>query len=73
MTGAADIHVAMKMNFTGQIFINGRMYKFLYIYNFKCCCKEFIYVAYSGKLSREKSFTNFADLRTFVKVFSVNF
>ena len=28
------------------------------------------YVPYSGKLLREKTFTNFADLLPFVKVFS---
>ena len=31
-----------------------------------------IYIPYSGKLSRDKTFANFADLKPFVKVFSAN-
>ena len=30
-------------------------------------------IPYSGKLSRDKTFANFADLEPFVKVFSANF
>ena len=30
-------------------------------------------ILYSGKLSRDKTFANFADLEPFVKVFSANF
>ena len=33
----------------------------------------FTVIPYSGKLSRDKTFANFADLGTFVKVFSANF
>ena len=31
------------------------------------------HIPYSGKLLRDKTFTNFADLEPFVKVFSANF
>ena len=32
-----------------------------------------ISIPYSGNLSRDKTFANFADLEPFVKVFSANF